>query len=103
MNAEESASVWNYHCSLHPKVFMVSYFSQGTEILLLAISPKDNPRVELVEGREGFLWLLGLRIAKLHLYLLTSGTGDHLVCQVMPAYSSTPYPNMGDCKGQTGL
>jgi hypothetical protein len=37
-------------------------------------------------------------IAKLHLYLLTSGTGDHLVYQAMPAYSSTPYTNMGDYK-----
>jgi hypothetical protein len=63
----------------------------------------DNIRVELVEGREGFLWLLGLRIAKLHLYMLTLGTGDHLVCQAMPAYSSTPYPNVGDYKGRIGL
>jgi hypothetical protein len=32
-NAEESTSVQNYRCSLHPKVFRVSYFSQGTEVL----------------------------------------------------------------------
>jgi hypothetical protein len=102
-NVEESASVRNYRCSLHLEVFRGLYFPQGTEILLLANSPKDNPRVELVEGREGFLWLLGLRIAKLHLYLLTLGTGDHLVSQAMLAFSSTPYPNVGDYKGQTGL
>jgi hypothetical protein len=35
-NVEESASVRNYRCSLHPGVFRVSYFSQGTEVLLLA-------------------------------------------------------------------
>jgi hypothetical protein len=64
---------------------------------------KDNTRVELIEGREGFLWLLGLRIAKLHLSLLTSDTGDHLVCQAMSAYSSTPYPNVRDYKERTGL
>jgi hypothetical protein len=29
---------------------------------------------------------------------------DHtLVCQVMMASSSTPYPNVGDYKGRTGL
>jgi hypothetical protein len=33
MNAEESASVRNYRCSLHPKLFRVSYFLQGTEVL----------------------------------------------------------------------
>jgi hypothetical protein len=54
MNAEESASIQNYQCSLHPEVFRVLYFPQRMEILLLGNSPKDNPRVELVEGREGF-------------------------------------------------
>ena len=43
------------------------------------------------------------RIAILYFYLLTSGTGDHLVCQEMPACSSTPYPDMEDYKGQIGL
>ena len=33
MNAEEFASVQNYHCSLHPEVFRVSYFPQGKEVL----------------------------------------------------------------------
>jgi hypothetical protein len=32
-NIEEFASVRNYHFSLHPEVFRVSYFSQGTEVL----------------------------------------------------------------------
>jgi hypothetical protein len=31
-NAEESTSVRNYRCSLHPKVFRVSYFPQGMEV-----------------------------------------------------------------------
>ena len=44
-----------------------------------------------------------LRIDKLYYYSLTSGTGSHLVYQVMLASSSTPYPNMGDYKGQTEL
>ena len=44
-----------------------------------------------------------LRIDKLYFYLLTSGTGSHLVYQVMPACSSTPYPNVGDYEGRTGL
>ena len=43
------------------------------------------------------------RIAILYFYLFTSGTGDHLVYQAMLACSSTPYPNMGDYKGRTGL
>jgi hypothetical protein len=78
-------------------------FHSERRYFLLASLSKDNPRVELAEVREGFLWLLGLRIAKLHLCLLTLGTGDHLVCQAMPAYSSMPYPNMGDYKGWIGL
>ena len=43
------------------------------------------------------------RIAILYFYLLTSGTGDHLVYQAMLACSSMPYPNMGDYKGPIGL
>jgi len=43
------------------------------------------------------------RIAILYFYLLTSGTGDHLVFQAMPACSSTLYPNVEDYKGQIGL
>jgi hypothetical protein len=39
----------------------------------------------------------------LHYFLLTSGTGDHLVCQAMRACSSTLYPNVEDCRGRTGL
>ena len=35
--------------ALHPEVFRVSYFSQGTEVNLLSSSSKDNPRVELIE------------------------------------------------------
>ena len=38
--------------ALHPKVFRVSYFPQGTEVNLLSSSSKDNTRIELVEGRE---------------------------------------------------
>jgi hypothetical protein len=40
---------------------------------------------------------------KLYSYLLTSGTGSHLVCQVMPASSSMLYKDVGDYEGQTGL
>ena len=36
-------------------------------------------------------------------YRLTSGTRLQLVCQSMPAYSSTPYPNVRDYEGQTRL
>ena len=46
---------------------------------------------------------MGLRIDKLYFYLLTSGTGIHLVYQAIPVYSSTSYPNVGDYKGQIGL
>ena len=45
----------------------------------------------------------GLRIDKLYFYLFTSGTGSHLVCQVMSASSSTSYPNVGDYKERTEL
>ena len=69
------------------------------EVPLLASSSKDNTRVKLEKGREGFLWLLGLRIGKLYFYLHTSGTGEHLVCQAISAYGSTSNPNMGDYKG----
>ena len=31
------------------------------------------------------------------------GTGEHLVCQALLAYSSTPYLDVGDYKGRTGL
>ena len=44
-----------------------------------------------------------LRIDKLYFYLLTSGTGEHLVCQALPAYGSTLDPNVGDYKGRIGL
>ena len=47
--------------------------------------------------------VLSLRIDKLYFYLLTSGTGYHLIYQVMPAYSSTPYLDVGDYKGWIGL
>ena len=44
-----------------------------------------------------------LRIDKVYFYLLTSGIDEHLVCQALSTYSSTPYPNVGDYKGRTGL
>ena len=44
-----------------------------------------------------------LRIDKLYYYSLTSGTGVHLVYQALPAYGSTPNPNVGDYKGRTEL
>ena len=47
--------------------------------------------------------VLGLRIDKLYFYLLTSGTGYHLVYKAMPAYSSTPYLDVGDYEGWIGL
>jgi hypothetical protein len=55
------------------------------------------------KGRDGFLWLLGIRIGKPYFHLLTSGTGLYLVCQVPPTYSSTSCPHLGECKGWTGL
>ena len=73
------------------------------EVLLLASSSKDNTRGKVEKGRDGFLWLLGLRIDKLYFYLLTSSTGSHLVCQARLAYSSTSYPNVEDYEGWTGL
>ena len=36
-------------------------------------------------------------------YLLTSGTGVHLVCQAIPACSSMLNPNVEDYMGRTGL
>jgi len=78
-------------------------FCTGNRGILLASLSKDNIRGKVGNGRDGFLWLLGLRIGKLYFYLLTSGTRVHLVCQAMLAYSSTPNPNMGDYKGWIGL
>jgi hypothetical protein len=46
---------------------------------------------------------LGLRTDILLFYLLTSGTGSHLVCQTRLAYSSTSYPNVRGYEGRTGL
>ena len=60
-------------------------------------------RVELMRIEMDSYGFRGLRIDKLYFYLLTSGIGLHLVCQVMPAYSSTLYPNMGDYERWTGL
>jgi hypothetical protein len=57
----------------------------------------------LVEGRDGFLWLYGLRINKLYFYLLTLGTGKYLVCLALLAFSSTAYSNMEDYEGRTRL
>ena len=54
-------------------------------------------------GQRGFLWFQSLRIDNLYFYLLTSGTGLRLVCKAIAAYSSTPYPNVGDYKGWIGL
>ena len=42
-------------------------------------------------------------IDKLYFYLLTLGTGVHLVCQAIPACSSMSYPDMGDYEGRTWL
>jgi hypothetical protein len=88
--------------TFHPKVFRVSYSLHGIEVFLLAKSSKDNTRI-VDKGKEGFLWLYGLRTDKLYFYLLTSGTGAHLICQAILAYSSTPYPDVGDYKGWTWL
>jgi hypothetical protein len=73
------------------------------EILLLANSSKDNTRVELerVEMDSYGSWVFW--IDKLYFYLLTSGTRLQLVCQSMPVYGSTLYPDVGDYKEQTGL
>ena len=77
---KDSASARNYCCSFHPEVFRVSQFSQGTEVLLLASSSKDNTRGKVGKGRDEFLWLLGLWKDKLYFHLFTSGTGLQLVC-----------------------
>ena len=66
------------------------------EVFLLANSSKENTRGKVGKGRDEFLWPLGLRTDKLYIYLLTSGTEAHLVCQAISTCSSTPYPNMGD-------
>jgi hypothetical protein len=58
---KDSASAQNYRCSFHPEVFRVLYFSQGTEVFLLANSSKDNTRGKVGKGRDGFLCLLGLK------------------------------------------
>ena len=42
-------------------------------------------------------------IDKLYFYLLTSGTGVHLLYQAISACSSMSYPDVGDYKGWTGL
>jgi hypothetical protein len=68
----------------------------GYHILLANLS-KDNTRVELEKGRDGFLWLLGLRIAKPYFHLFTSGTGLYLVYQVPLANRYTPSPYVGEC------
>ena len=47
--------------------------------------------------------VLGLRIDKLYFYLLTLGTGYHLVYQAMPAYSFMSYLDVGDYEGWIGL
>ena len=72
------------------------------EVLLLANWSKDNTRIELARV-EMDSYGFGLRIDKLYFYLLTLGTGYHLVCQAMPAYSSTLYPDVGDYEGRIGL
>jgi hypothetical protein len=100
---KDFASAWNYRCSFHLEVFRVSYFPQGTYVLLLANSSKDNTRVELerVEMDSYGSWVFW--IDKLYFYLLTSGTRLQLVCQSMSVYGSTPYLDMGDYKGWIGL
>ena len=69
----------------------------------MANSSKDNTRVKVGKGRDGFLWPLGLRTDKLYIYLLTSGTKAHLVYQAIPAYGSMLSSNVGDYKGRTEL
>jgi NAD dependent epimerase/dehydratase family enzyme len=57
MNAEESVSVRNYRCSLHPEVFRVLYFSTrngGTFSQL--IRPRTTQGGKVGKGRDGFLW-----------------------------------------------
>ena len=73
------------------------------EVNFLSSSTMVNTKDRVGEGRDRFLWFSGFWIDKVYLYLLTSGTRAHLVCQAILAYSSTPYPNMGDYKGWTRL
>ena len=73
------------------------------KVLFLANSSKDNTRVKLVRvdmDSYGF-WVLWKD--KVYFHLFTSGTRLQLVCQSMPAYSSTPYSNMGGYEGWIGL
>jgi hypothetical protein len=100
---KECASARKYCCSLHPEVFRVSYFPQGTEVLFLANLSKDSTRVNLerVEMDSYGFWVLW--IDKLLFSLLTSGTGEHLVCQVLSACSSMPCLDVGDYKRRTEL
>jgi len=70
---------------------------------LLASSSKDNTRIMLARIEMDSY---GFRVYvkhKLLLYLLTSSNGSHLVCQVMPAYSSMSNPNVGNYKVWTEL
>ena len=73
------------------------------EVLYLANPSKDNRWVELerVEMDSYGFWVYE-KINSTS-YLLTSGTGEHLVYQALPACSSTLYPDVGDYKGRTGL
>ena len=73
------------------------------EVSLLASSSKDNTRVKLerVETDSYGFWVYE-KINSTS-YLLTSGTGEHLVYQALPTCSSTLYPDVGDYKGRTGL
>ena len=71
---KDPPSAWNYHCSFHLEVFRVSYFPQGTEVLLLASLSKDNTRVKLARVEIDSYGYVVLWKDKLYFYLFTWGT-----------------------------
>jgi hypothetical protein len=73
------------------------------EVVLLANTSKDNIRIADKGRPRRIPMAQGLRIDKLYSYLLTLDTDIHLVYQAIPAYGSTPYPNVRNYKGRIGL
>ena len=88
--------------AFHPEVFRVSYFlKEWMHRSLLTSSPKITRRKIARVAR--FSRNRDPKLRQLCHYILTLGTDLYLVYQVPLASSSTPYLNVGDYKGQTGL
>ena len=58
--------------------------------------------IELVRVEMDFYGFRVYELINSYFYSLTSGNGYHLVCQTMPAYSSTMNPNMEETKDGQG-